>query len=188
MKAGLLRLVRSLPSLVAAVVLLMLAAVVVVLAAAALAVVDLIWLVAGRPYVPQDSAPDTRAASLVIPNWNGRELLARFLPSWVAAIAEHPGSEVIVVDNGSTDGSADWIRVASPEVRCWRSKNLGFGGGSNAGFRAAKNDVVVLLNSDMRVEPDFLAPLLDGFTDRKVSRSPARFSSATRRSAAKRPG
>ena len=47
-------------------------------------------------------------------------------------------------------------------------ENLGFGGGSNAGFRAAKNDVVVLLNSDMRVEPDFLAPLLAGFTDETV--------------------
>ena len=46
--------------------------------------------------------------------------------------------------------------------------NLGFGGGSNAGFRAAANDIVVLLNSDMRVEPDFLAPLLAGFTDEKV--------------------
>ena len=47
-------------------------------------------------------------------------------------------------------------------------ENLGFGGGSNAGFRAAKNDIVVLLNSDMRVEPDFLQPLLDGFTDERV--------------------
>ena len=47
-------------------------------------------------------------------------------------------------------------------------ENLGFGGGSNAGFRAAKNDIVVLLNSDMRVEPDFLAPLLAGFTDETV--------------------
>jgi GT2 family glycosyltransferase len=46
--------------------------------------------------------------------------------------------------------------------------NLGFGGGSNAGFRAARNDIVVLLNSDMRVAPDFLQPLLDGFTDDKV--------------------
>ena len=44
-------------------------------------------------------------------------------------------------------------------------ENLGFGGGSNAGVRAAKNEIVVLLNSDMRVEPDFLAPLLAGFTD-----------------------
>ncbi len=47
-------------------------------------------------------------------------------------------------------------------------RNLGFGGGSNAGFRAAKNDIVVLLNSDMRVERDFLQPLLDGFFDDRV--------------------
>ena len=47
-------------------------------------------------------------------------------------------------------------------------RNLGFGGGSNAGFRAAKNDIVVLLNSDMRVERDFLAPLLEAFTDETV--------------------
>ena len=47
-------------------------------------------------------------------------------------------------------------------------KNLGFGGGSNAGFREARNDIVVLLNSDMRVDREFLAPLLAGFTDEKV--------------------
>ncbi len=47
-------------------------------------------------------------------------------------------------------------------------RNLGFGGGSNAGFAAAKNPIVVLLNSDMRVAPDFLAPLLEGFRDPDV--------------------
>jgi glycosyltransferase involved in cell wall biosynthesis len=47
-------------------------------------------------------------------------------------------------------------------------ENLGFGGGSNAGFRAATNDIVVLLNSDMRVDRGFLAPLLEGFSDEKV--------------------
>jgi GT2 family glycosyltransferase/glycosyltransferase involved in cell wall biosynthesis len=47
-------------------------------------------------------------------------------------------------------------------------ENLGFGGGSNAGFRAAKNDIVVLLNSDMRVEANFLQPLLNGFQDEKT--------------------
>ncbi len=59
-------------------------------------------------------------------------------------------------------------RNISPGARAGaRPKNLGFGGGSNAGFRAARNDIVVLLNSDMRVERDFLRPLLDGFTDDK---------------------
>ncbi len=105
----------------------------------------------------------------MIPNWNGRDLLAKYLPSVVASIENHPDSEVIVVDNGSTDGSVAFIEEAFPNVRVLPLKeNLGFGGGSNAGFRAAHNDVVVLLNSDMRVEPDFLQPLLDGFTDEKV--------------------
>jgi len=63
-------------------------------------------------------------------------------------------------------------------------RNLGFGGGSNAGFREAKNDIVVLLNNDMRAEPDFLAPLLEGFADAAVfavscqiflSKTPRRF-------------
>jgi len=143
------------------------------ISAAALAVTDLAWLFTRFRRKPANAQPENHAASLVIPNWNGRDLLERFLPSWVAAIAGHPGSEIIVVDNGSTDGSAAWlettIRENYPPVRVIElPKNLGFGGGSNAGVRAAKNDIVVLLNSDMRVEPDFLAPLLAGFTDDKV--------------------
>ena len=162
MKASLARFFRALP-------LLILAPFFLVIGAVALAAVDLAWLVAGRRRKPVNTQPDSLAASLVIPNWNGQDLLERFLPSWMAAVANHPGSEVIVVDNGSTDGSAEWIRTNYPDVRLLAlPRNLGFGGGSNAGFRAAKNDVVVLLNSDMRVEPDFLAPLLDGFTDERV--------------------
>jgi O-antigen biosynthesis protein len=159
MKASLLRFLRSLPLLIVAPFLLLLGAI-------ALALTDFAWLLAGRKRRPSNTRPDARAASLVIPNWNGKDLLERFLPSWLTAIEGHPGSEVIVVDNGSTDGSADWIRAAYPQVHLIAlPENLGFGGGSNTGFRQAKNDVVVLLNSDMRVEPDFLTPLLDGFTD-----------------------
>jgi O-antigen biosynthesis protein len=107
-----------------------------------------------------------KAASIVIPNWNGRDLLEKYLPSVVAAVASHPESEILVVDNGSDDGSAAFLRDRFPQVRVLAlDRNLGFGGGSNAGFRAARHDIVVLLNSDMRVEPDFLAPLLEGFQD-----------------------
>ncbi len=162
MKAALVRLLRALPWF-------LLSLPAIAIAAAAIALADLAWLIAGRRRAPSDSVPDTRAASLVVPNWNGKDLLERFVPSWLAAIRNHPGSEVIVVDNGSTDGSAEWLRTHYPEVTVVAlPKNLGFGGGSNAGFRAAKNDVVVLLNSDMRVEADFLEPLLAGFTDEKV--------------------
>jgi GT2 family glycosyltransferase/glycosyltransferase involved in cell wall biosynthesis len=166
MKISLLRFLRALPLLILTPLLL-------ATAAFALALADLAWLIAGRrrkrASAEFDIKPDTRAASLVIPNWNGKDLLQRFLPTWSAAIANHPGSEIIVVDNASSDGSAAWLATNYRDVRVVElAENLGFGGGSNAGIRAAMNDVVVLLNNDMRVEPDFLAPLLAGFADETV--------------------
>jgi GT2 family glycosyltransferase/glycosyltransferase involved in cell wall biosynthesis len=133
---------------------------------AALALADLAWKLIGR----RDEAPSTparrRGASVVIPNWNGKDLLEKYLPSVIEAMG---GNEIIVVDNGSTDGSAEFVRETFPQVTVLAlPENLGFGGGSNAGFRAATNDIVVLLNSDMRVAPDFLAPLLEGFADPDV--------------------
>jgi len=165
MRSSLLRFLRALPVLVLTPVLL-------ALSALGMAVCDVAWLLFGRQRKHADTRPETRAASLVIPNWNGRDLLERFLPSWLEAIRNHPGSEVLVVDNGSSDGSANWLEAQAtlhPQLRVLAlPQNLGFGGGSNAGFQAAKNDIVVLLNSDMRVEPDFLAPLLAGFTDESI--------------------
>ena len=99
--------------------------------------------------------PRQNAATVVIPNWNGRDLLERYLPSIEAALSHNEATEILVVDNGSTDGSVDFLRTHHPRVKTLAlDRNLGFGGGSNAGFRAARNDIVVLLNSDMRVQPD----------------------------------
>ncbi len=134
------------------------------LTGAALLLTDMAWRLLGRRHSGADTLPDRSAASIVIPNWNGRDLLERYLPTVVAATAGNPRHEIIVVENASTDGSADYVRQHFPQVRLLEQpRNLGFGGGSNAGFRAARNDIVVLLNSDMRVAPDFLAPLLEGF-------------------------
>ena len=153
--------------------------------AASLALVDLAWLLTGRRRRTTTSGtseaasgPYRRPASLsvVIPSWNGRELLEKFLPSVIRAASFHPDNEVIVVDNGSEDGTAEWVRSQSPEtaaggsepelVRLLRSeRNLGFGAGNNAGVRAARNPIVVVLNNDMRVEPDCFQRLLEGFTD-----------------------
>jgi len=130
-----------------------------------LAVTDVLWAIFGRRHLAPSRAAELRA-SVVIPNWNGRDLLAKYLPSVVEAMAGH---EVIVVDNGSEDGSAEFVRERFPGVKVLAlPENLGFGGGSNAGFREASGDIVVLLNSDMRVAPDFLAPLLEGFRDPDV--------------------
>jgi GT2 family glycosyltransferase len=145
------------------------------LAAVALAAVDLAWLVFGARQTAA-AAPDLSqanavpaAASVVIPNWNGKDLLEKYLPSVVEALAANPANEIVVVDNGSTDGSAEYLAAEFPRVKTIAlPANLGFGGGSNAGIRAASNRIVVLLNSDMRVAPDFLGPLLEGFADPAV--------------------
>ena len=164
------RFLRALP-------LLLISPVVMVVSILILALTDLAWKLVGQASRPAAGLPTGQAdvdvgstpgglpnkASVVIPNWNGRDLLAKYLPSVIEAMQ---GNEIIVVDNGSSDGSADFIRSTFPQVKLLALlQNLGFGGGSNAGFRAATNDVVVLLNSDMRVAPDFLAPLLEGFRD-----------------------
>lgn len=135
----------------------------------ALALADLVFFFRPRRAQTRDRRPDTSAASVVIPNWNGRDLLEKYLPSIVEALAGNEANEIVVVDNGSSDGSAAFVRERFPQVKLVAlDKNLGFGGGSNAGFRAAANDIVVLLNSDMRVDRSFLAPLLAAFTDEKV--------------------
>jgi GT2 family glycosyltransferase/glycosyltransferase involved in cell wall biosynthesis len=132
---------------------------------AALALVDLASLFRGKKLAPEQR-PNNASASVVIPNWNGRDLLEKYIPSIIEALSGNADNEIIVVDNGSEDGSAEFLRERFPSVRVLAlERNLGFGGGSNAGFRAANNDIVVLLNSDMRVERDFLAPLLEAFTD-----------------------
>lgn len=136
--------------------------------ALALALADLAALLAPRR-APSDARPDTNAASIIIPTWNGRELLEKNLPSVIEALQGSADHEIIVVDNGSEDGSAEFLREKFPQVRVLApGRNLGFGGGSNYGVRHACNDIVVLLNNDMRVWPGFLEPLLEGFQDEKT--------------------
>ena len=155
------RVLRSLP-------LLLLAPFLLAIGALALAISDLLFR-KGRAQPPRKEPDAISSASVVIPNWNGRDLLEKYLPSIVTALAGNPANEIVVVDNGSEDGSAEFVRRHYPQVTLVAlPENLGFGGGSNAGFHAAKNDIVVLLNSDMRVAPGFLAPLLEGFRDPEV--------------------
>jgi GT2 family glycosyltransferase/glycosyltransferase involved in cell wall biosynthesis len=105
------------------------------------------------------------SCSLVMLNWNGLHLLKESIPALINAV-EKDGREhqILVVDNGSNDESLDWLETNHPEVDILRlEKNLGFGTGNNLGVKAAKNEIVVLLNNDMIVRNDFLAPLLKGF-------------------------
>lgn len=99
----------------------------------------------------------------VIVNWNGGAATLRCLGS-VAAL-DNPPAVVHVVDNGSTDGSAEAVEAAHPAVRVHRTgRNLGFAAGANVGIRAAlseESDFVLLLNNDATLETGALARLVD---------------------------
>jgi GT2 family glycosyltransferase len=104
----------------------------------------------------------TQAAAsvwIVVPNFNGRQHLERCLPTLMAT--QHTGAlTVIVVDDGSTDGSIDWVRSEFPGVRTLpNAGRKGFAGSSNTGIRLALEqgaEVVGVCNSDTRLHPDWL--------------------------------
>lgn len=105
---------------------------------------------------------DSPLASVIIPNWNGAAHLPVCLDSLRAqSIREF---EVIVADNASTDGSRELLRRDYPEVRVEAlPTNLGFTGACNAGLRAARGGVLILLNNDTEAAPDWLAEVLAAF-------------------------
>jgi GT2 family glycosyltransferase/glycosyltransferase involved in cell wall biosynthesis/SAM-dependent methyltransferase len=114
---------------------------------------------------------DASRATIQVLNYNGKDLLARNIPHLQAAVARSGvDHEILVVDNGSDDGSVEFLRQAFPEVRVAAlPSNRFFSAGNDLGFLQARHDVVVLLNNDMRVEPEFLEPLLRPFAeDRRV--------------------
>jgi GT2 family glycosyltransferase len=98
----------------------------------------------------------------VVLSWNGRDRTLACIRS-LEEVTYRPFS-ILVVDNGSHDGSADAVACDHPAVRLVRlDENLGFAGGMNAGIGesiARGADAVLLLNNDMRVEPGFVEPLV----------------------------
>ena len=108
-----------------------------------------------------------RTVSIVIPNYNGKHFLEDCLRSVFAQDIED--QEVIVVDNGSTDGSLEYLN-AYPGVRTIAmDKNYGFCGAVNAGIKAAKSDYVILLNNDTEVDKNFAKELLNAIrADEKI--------------------
>ncbi len=116
---------------------------------------------------PGENIEGLAPVSVVIPTYNGRELLARHLPSVLAAAGAYRGrAEVIVVDDGSADGSARWLGEAFPGVRVISlPENRGFARAANRGVEAALHPLVMLLNNDVTVEEDFLGPLVERMGD-----------------------
>ena len=114
-------------------------------------------------------APTTEtrpALSIVIVSWNVRRLLLRAIQSIHRAWSkEWRGLEIIVVDNGSTDGTVESVRAQFPDVHLIANPhNAGFTGGNNQGIRVSKGKLVLLLNPDTEVKGNALSTLI-GYLD-----------------------
>ena len=120
--------------------------------------------------------------ALIIVSWNGRRLLERCLP--LALAQDYGDYEVVVVDNGSTDGTAGWVASAYPSVRLIRCEhNLGFAEGNNVAIRATESAHVATLNNDAEPSAGWLPTLV-----RVVESSPDVGSCASRMLRADAPG
>lgn len=112
--------------------------------------------------------------SIIIPNYNGEKLLKKNLPGILNAAGFFKTKtenkvEIIVVDDASTDASIEEIKKINAELKIIKNeKNLGFASTVNKGVREAKGDIVVLLNTDVVPEKDFLISLLEHFNDSKI--------------------
>lgn len=96
--------------------------------------------------------------SVVILNWNGEQTLRQFLPS-VLQHTQSPDVEIVVVDNGSTDQSVDYL-LTQPVRLIQLDQNYGFVGGYNRAIEQLDSPYTVLLNSDVEVTPNWLDTLV----------------------------
>ena len=111
----------------------------------------------------------TATVSIVIPAYNGKSHLEENLPPLLDATRGRAGLEVIVVDDGSRDGTPEFLAGRFPAVTVIAlGANRGFAGACNAGAHVAKGNLVYFLNSDARVREDFLEPVVKGFGDPAV--------------------
>ncbi len=105
-----------------------------------------------------ETLPEHPLISVIIPNYNGVHLLPDSLSSLDRQTFR--SFEVIVVDNGSSDGSLDFLKKLSNVRTLAMGRNLGFAAGCNAGIREARGEFIALLNSDASAEQDWLARLV----------------------------
>jgi len=111
---------------------------------------------------PGRRSPEIRPGmiSVVVPNYNGR----RYLEGCLSSLSDQTfrNFETILVDNGSSDGSAEFTREKFPEVRIVENEtNLGFAGGVNSGIRSARGEFILTLNNDTIADRDLLRCLAE---------------------------
>jgi GT2 family glycosyltransferase len=107
--------------------------------------------------------------SVIILNWNGGDYLIRCVDSIMKTDYPNDLLEVIIVDNGSTDGSAKLAKKMFPQVKLIENeRNLGFCIGNNIGIKNSSGDIIILLNNDTIVDKDWIKEILKCAQDQKV--------------------
>lgn len=103
--------------------------------------------------------------AIVILNWNGKELLEKFLP---AVVANSKDAVIYLADNASTDNSIPFVKTNYPEIKILKNpENGGYAKGYNDALQHVKEDIYCLLNSDIEVSKDWLNPILKEFQEDK---------------------
>jgi GT2 family glycosyltransferase len=98
--------------------------------------------------------------SIIIPNFNGKQFLAKCLSSIFQMNYPSASYEVILVDNRSTDESKEYVEARFPQVKILAlDKNYGFAGGDNRGAKVAKGEILVFLNNDATVDKNWLCEI-----------------------------
>lgn len=113
----------------------------------------------------------SKDVSIIIPNYNGRELLLKNLPSILLASQNKSNNikEIIIVDDASTDDSVKVINKNFPQIRLIKHRiNRGFASTVNTGVRSSKGKLIVLLNTDVRPQKDFLIGVFKHFKEDDV--------------------
>lgn len=103
--------------------------------------------------------------SAIIPVWNGRKLLERLFASLEAQTA--PAAEIVVVDNGSTDGAPEFAARRGARVIAM-GRNAGFAAAVNCGIRECRGEWIAVLNSDVELAPDYFVRLLAAAEDKQA--------------------
>ena len=111
----------------------------------------------------------SQSISVVIPNYNGENLLPAILPPLYTALTKaNVPYEIIVSDDCSTDGSLAFLATHYPEIKISQNiTNSGFSITANKGFYAARYDHIFLLNSDVKLTEDYFIPLFKYFEEDK---------------------
>lgn len=108
-----------------------------------------------------------RKLSIVILNWNGHNYLEKFLPSVTAFSSD---ARIILADNASTDHSVDFVRMNYPDIEIIiNTSNGGFAKGYNDALKQVDSDYYLLLNSDIEVTENWLAPLIELMKDDSIA-------------------